>query len=143
MSMRLLWAGTTPVHSAGARAGSTVKDRRSGTYTGCGWRTYRNETEVPNGVLGGSGWLDGLVVHGDISSDNSQTVHKETFPSRDAPNNRRGAARGLPARGRWTVFTAPLPVTYGRRSCSSSFRKVAPLEDAAQQASTLTNLVHA
>jgi len=28
-------------------------------------------------VLGGSGWLDGLVVHGDISSDNSQTVHKD------------------------------------------------------------------
>jgi hypothetical protein len=68
--------------------------------------------------------------------------YTKTFPSRDAPNNRRGAARGLPARGRWTVFTAPPPVTYGRRSCSSSFRKVAPLEDAAQQASTLTNLVH-
>ena len=65
--------------------------------------------------------------------------------SRDAPNNYEyiPPPRGLPARGRWTVFTAPPPVTYGRRSCSSSFRKVAPLEDAAQQASTLTNLVHA
>lgn len=68
--------------------------------------------------------------------------YTKTFPSRDAPNNRRRAGC-RPAGTGWTVFTAPRPVTYGRRSCSSSFRKVAPLEDAAQQASTLTNLVHA
>ena len=63
-------------------------------------------------------------------------------------NNRRRARparpRGLPGRG--DGFHRPAPRHLRpqfRRSCSSSFRKVAPLEDAAQQASTLTNLVHA
>ena len=144
------WHHTCPLRGRSARgqsrAGSTVKDRRNVSgYTGCGWRTYR-KTEVPTlvcsvALAGWMVWWYTVIYRLIILRRSSQRPF-----SRDAPNNviyRRRAPRGLPARGRWTVFTAPPPVTYGRRSCSSSFRKVAPLEDAAQQASTLTNLVHA
>ena len=75
--------------------------------------------------------------------------YTKTFQSRRSKSNvektkRRRAGMRAGCRGAGTVdgFHRPAPPTYGRRSCSSSFRKVAPLEDAAQQASTLTNLVH-
>ena len=101
-------ARAVPYEIGGTRD-TTVRERCI-QHGGCGWRTYRKTERCARWL-----WLvvrlDGLVVHGDISSDDSQTVHKDlTKTSVDAPNHRRGSAVPgcrLPAR-RFRGFHRPL-----------------------------------
>ena len=67
MSMRLLWAGTTPVHSAGARGQYLTRsaERATPQYENVVYSTAAaagGRIGKPNGVLGGSGWLCGWMV---------------------------------------------------------------------------------
>jgi hypothetical protein len=134
------WHHTCPLRGRSAR-GQYRKRSAERTRAAAGGRIGKPKYQTVCSVAL-AGWMVWwyTVIYRLIDS---QTVHKDLSVATLLFNNLTARRAGCRRGDGGPVFTAPPPVTYGRRSCSSSFRKVAPLEDAAQQASTLTNLVHA